>query len=159
MPIRSNPFPLVDHTQFKHQGVYIIIGGLDNIGFKLGQYLAEAAEAQLIVLGQSELNMECKEILSQIESKGGNVLFLQDDLTDYDSLKTSIEKAKSHFDEINGIIIPVNFLGKNNLGNMDEKTFRVALETNGKACMLINKVIQDESFDIMITLPDIPLEK
>ncbi|MCK5664315.1 MAG: polyketide synthase dehydratase domain-containing protein, partial [Thiotrichaceae bacterium] len=73
--------PAINPTSFKYQGVYLILGGAGGIGLELSLYLAQTVQARLILLGRSKLDATRLEKISQIEAKGGKVLYIQADAT------------------------------------------------------------------------------
>ncbi len=108
-------------TRLKQGGVYLITGGLGAVGLTLADYLAEAYQAKLVLLGRSGLprreewgryltedtNSVWAEKISRvqvIEQKGGQVYCLTADVTDYDQMAAAIQQAEAHFGSLNGVI-------------------------------------------------------
>ncbi|MGA1790296.1 MAG: thioester reductase domain-containing protein [bacterium] len=142
--------PPVNILPFRHHGVYLILGGAGGIGMELSRYLSEAVKARLILLGRSELDARRKEKISQIESKGGKVLYLTADATDPESIRAAIRKAKSQFGQINGVIHSAIVLRDMILENMDEESFRTALAPKIRGSICLYKAVEEESLDFMM---------
>ncbi|MEW5817933.1 MAG: SDR family NAD(P)-dependent oxidoreductase, partial [Spirochaetota bacterium] len=105
--LHSRSIPSLSHSQvpFRHQGVYMILGGAGGIGLELSRYLARTVQARLVLLGRSEkLSTEQREKIARIEAHGGKVLYLQADATDLESMRAAVARAKEHFGSIHGVI-------------------------------------------------------
>lgn len=139
-----------DKPVFKHNGVYVILGGAGGIGIELSRYLAENFQANLVLIGRREPEEHQKEAICQIEKKGGKVLYLRADANDFDSMKAAIEKAKSKFGGINGVIHSAIVLRDRTLERMDEESFRAALEPKVRGSLILNKVVYGEKLDFIL---------
>jgi acyl transferase domain-containing protein/acyl-CoA synthetase (AMP-forming)/AMP-acid ligase II/ubiquinone/menaquinone biosynthesis C-methylase UbiE/acyl carrier protein len=148
--ISAIKLPTVNQTPFKHQGVYLILGGAGGIGLELSHSLAKTVQARLILLGRRELSAPQLNLLSQIEAQGGKVLYLQADATDLSSMRTAVEQAKSQFGQINGVIHSAIVLKDKTIDNMDEDTFRAALAPKVQGSVVLHKVLQHEQLDFMM---------
>lgn len=105
----------------KTNGVYLITGGLGNIGLDIAEYLAKEYKAKIILIGrrdfpkpeewESFLNTNGdKHVISKkinaikgIKDSGGEVRIYKTDIGDYDKFNSVFELAKNEFQEINGI--------------------------------------------------------
>ena len=148
--LRPIQLPPVTETPFRHNGVYLILGGAGGIGLELSQYLAETVQAGLVLIGRSEPNDDQKQKISLIESRGGKVLYLQADATDLQSMETAVRRAKSHFGRIDGVVHSALVLRDKTLENMDEESFRAALGPKVKGSVILHKVMRDEPLDFMM---------
>jgi acyl transferase domain-containing protein/acyl carrier protein len=137
-------------TPFKHQGVYLILGGAGGLGLELSLHLAKTVQARLILLGRRELSATQLKTLSQIDNQGGQVLYLRADATDLSSMQTAIEQAKSQFGQINGVIHSAIVLKDKTIENMDENTFQVSLAPKVQGSVVLHKVLQNEPLDFMM---------
>ncbi|WP_018753420.1 type I polyketide synthase [Paenibacillus sanguinis] len=88
----------------RENGVYLITGGLGDMGLAFAEVLASAAPVKLILIGRSAPSVEKQESLRQLESKGSEVLVLQADLTDKAQLQTAIEQVRARFTTLHGVI-------------------------------------------------------
>ena len=62
-------------SKFRNNGVYLILGGAGGIGLALSRYLSEKYQANLILIGRSELNDQKRLAIKEIESLGGKVTY------------------------------------------------------------------------------------
>jgi iturin family lipopeptide synthetase A len=106
----------------KEEGVYLIIGGLGNIGYLLAEYIIKSVRARIILTGRSDLppGDVWEELLSQ--NKGGDkltqrlrklrrllelqedVVYYRADVTDRVQMQEVIQQAEKRFGKIDGII-------------------------------------------------------
>ena len=111
-----------DKQKLKKQGVYLITGGLGNIGLALAEYLANNFSAKLILIGRSafprrdswsewinnhnELDKISRKIqkLKELEALGIEILVESVDVSSLQEMQCVIEKAENKFGAINGVI-------------------------------------------------------
>ncbi len=109
-------------ARLKPRGVYLITGGLGDIGLAIAERLARDFEARLVLLGRTPLPPvgEWRDALEEagipervkqrirklieIESLGGEILALSCDVCSRDDLRRSIEAARTRFGPIDGVI-------------------------------------------------------
>lgn len=108
--------------RLRQRGVYLITGGLGNIGLAIAEELAKAVQARLVLVGRSafpakETWMEWLSahgdhdavnrkinILQTIEKLGSEVLIVAADVADEDQMRQVVEQARARFGGINGVI-------------------------------------------------------
>ena len=106
----------------RESGVYLITGGLGNIGLALAEELAKTARARLVLTGRSafpakedwvqwlsthdQQDVVSRKIrrLQNIESLGSQVLVFSADVADRDQMRTVVQEASAHFGKMNGVI-------------------------------------------------------
>ncbi|WP_167957198.1 SDR family NAD(P)-dependent oxidoreductase [Anaerosporobacter faecicola] len=101
-------------------GVYVITGGMGGIGLNIASSLSLKAKVKLILVNRTEYpnrkNWDCSDdygddtvtyklnTLMQIEKRGSSVELYRADVAKYEDLKMVLEKIKSKYGKINGII-------------------------------------------------------
>ncbi|MDP4181239.1 MAG: alpha/beta fold hydrolase [Bacillota bacterium] len=140
----------VPTSVFKQNGVYVILGGTGGIGLELGSYLAENFQAVLVLLGRSELNSSKRKAISDIESKGGKVLYIKADGAKFRSIKAAVQKAKATFGRINGVIHSALVLKDKVFENMDEESLQDVLAPKVIGSMALYKAVKDEPIDFLM---------
>jgi acyl transferase domain-containing protein/thioesterase domain-containing protein/acyl carrier protein len=109
-------------SRLKQRGVYLITGGLGDLGLVIAEELARQFRARLVLLGRSTFPVASKwknaleatetparvkqqiKKLNEIESLGAEVLQLTCDVCRHDEVKKAIEIARARFGSINGVI-------------------------------------------------------
>ncbi|UCH94145.1 MAG: SDR family NAD(P)-dependent oxidoreductase [Candidatus Aminicenantes bacterium] len=145
------PSPPGNHYHpFKRQGVYLILGGAGTIGLELSLYLAKTVQARLILLGRGELNENRKRKIDRIESLGGKVFYTRADAVDIESMRKAIDKARSIFNRIDGVIHSAGVVKNKTLENMDEEMFYRALAPKVKGSVVLYQVLKGQALDFMV---------
>lgn len=111
-----------DSSRFKEKGVYLITGGLGEIGLEIATYLSEKYNARLILTSrfsfpdretwslrnkEPDKNNRINEIISKvlkIEEYGAEILIVQADVSELDRMKEVVADAEKRYGKINGII-------------------------------------------------------
>ncbi len=124
--------PTFEHTRFaaeagvppilRRRGVYLITGGLGGIGLALAEYLAQAVQARLVLVGRTglperadweawlaehgEANGSGRRLrkLQALESLGAEVLLGRADVTNLAEMRAVVEQARARFGKIDGVI-------------------------------------------------------
>ncbi|MEH1959442.1 MAG: SDR family oxidoreductase [Nostoc sp.] len=104
--------------QLRDGGVYLITGGLGNLGLLLAEYLARTVKGKLILIGRSILpnrddwsNSLLEKVL-KLEALGAEVLLVGADVTNQEQMQSAIAQAETIFGKINGVIHAAGISGK-----------------------------------------------
>ncbi|MEE8059879.1 MAG: SDR family NAD(P)-dependent oxidoreductase, partial [Pseudomonadales bacterium] len=147
------PFtPVLGNQQSPYidNGCYLIAGGVGGIGFALACYLAEHFSARLVLLGRSELGEHQQEQIRQIESLGGEALYLQADIADSLEFSTAVKIAKKRFGTFNGAIHSAGLIQDSTLENMEESSLRAVMTPKVSGSLSFYQALADESLDFML---------
>ncbi len=153
---------------FRQQGVYLLTGGLGNIGLVLAEYLAREMHARLVLLSRSvpperatwdawledhpteEHTSVLIRRIRAIESFGGEVLILQADVADPVQLRRVLAQTRAHFGTLHGIFHAA--------GISSEAAFRVIQEIGPAQCTLHFRPKAYGLYALEETLADMPLD-
>lgn len=114
-PIINNPS---SNNRLREGGVYLITGGLGDIGLVLARYLAQKVQAKLVLIGRywfplksdrysNDLDTEIRAKIAkieEIEKLGAEVLVIRADVADLSSMQEAIAIATERFGQIHGVI-------------------------------------------------------
>ena len=105
---------------FKRGGMYLLTGGLGEIGLAITKYLLQHYEVRLLLVGRTPLperntwesNLEQSDVISKkiqaclkLEQLGGEVIYESVDICDFAHLQQVVEQAKSGWhSDLDGII-------------------------------------------------------
>lgn len=103
--------PVAIPRQLTNAGVYLITGGLGELGIKLATYLAQTVQAKLILVGRSDISIDNTSLQSasktaqieQLEALGSEVIYQAVDITDAQAVTTLCNTIESHFGRLNGV--------------------------------------------------------
>ncbi len=108
--------------RLRHQGVYLITGGLGNVGMALAEYLAKAVQARLVLVGRSafprheewafwleshapdEPTSQKIRRLQDLEAAGIEVLLCQADVAEVSQMEAVFAHVEAHFGQVHGVI-------------------------------------------------------
>jgi acyl transferase domain-containing protein/thioesterase domain-containing protein/acyl carrier protein len=116
--LRASP----GQSRLKQRGVYLVTGGLGDLGLVIAEELARHCKARLVLLGRTSLPVVSEwknaleatgtparvkqqiDKLAEIEALGAEVLYVPCDVCRRDEVKKAIETARARFGSINGVI-------------------------------------------------------
>jgi amino acid adenylation domain-containing protein len=169
-PVRLEK-PLEDSRRLREKGVYLITGGLGNIGLALAEHLAKTVQAKLVLMGRSALpakndwddwlssHNEDESISRKIrkvqalEEQGAEVLVVSADVADLQQMQEVIAMAEKRFGQLNGVIHAA--------GITSERSFQ-AVEQIGKTegeqqfqpkvhgTLVLEKVLSEKTLDFCL---------
>jgi acyl carrier protein/NADP-dependent 3-hydroxy acid dehydrogenase YdfG len=129
-------------VRLRQGGVYLITGGLGNIGLEIAHALAERVQAKLVLIGRSELppravweqslassagtsvNRKLRRLL-QLEELGSEILVVSADTADPAQMAAAVEQAYERFGVLHGVI--------HGAGNTSAQAFMEAARTDRNA--------------------------
>jgi polyketide synthase PksN len=87
-----------------NNGVYLITGGLGNLGLIFARYLAKEYKAKLCLTGRGSLDEKKEALVKEIENLGSEIIYIKADISQKNDAEAVIGAVKSRFGRINGII-------------------------------------------------------
>jgi acyl transferase domain-containing protein/acyl carrier protein len=117
--------PDLAHVPLKAQGVYLITGGLGALGFHLSLCLLKHLQAKVILLGRNALDdggatTAQKRRRLQLLEEEGEVLYLQADLTDVESMHRAIGIGEEKFGPLNGVVHAAGVISGSSVNPLNE---------------------------------------
>ncbi|MEM6806913.1 MAG: acyltransferase domain-containing protein, partial [Bacteroidota bacterium] len=111
-----------DHIHFKEKGVYLITGGLGELGYSLALHLLKKYQAQLVLLGRTPIGPKEKwesllkdphvdkslekriRRLQELEEAGGDVYYVAGNIALEEDLAHAVNLAEKKYGPIQGVI-------------------------------------------------------
>ncbi|MDC0708552.1 SDR family NAD(P)-dependent oxidoreductase [Stigmatella sp. ncwal1] len=143
------PEPLAPTLPLIERGVYLILGGAGGLGLTVSEHLARKYRARLILVGRSPLREDIQQRIQAIEALGAEVLYLQADLSDLDSMRGVVREARHRFGAISGVIHSAIVLRDGIIGRMTEEQLRSALAPKTRGMVILNHVLEAEPVDFL----------
>lgn len=152
-------------VRLRENGVYVITGGLGNIGLALAGYLAQTVSAKLVLVGRSPFPDRiqwqglleddqtsfrmCKQIRSilEMEENGNEVMICEADVSDKKRMTQLFSQLEKRFGELNGVIHAAGLVGERSFVTLND-----ARSEEGKSanyCQFLPKV---EGTDVLADL-------
>lgn len=100
------------YEYFIKNGVYLITGGLGDIGFAIAEMLVNKYDAKVILTGRKDIdnitvtniNPDIIERINLVKSKSNSFIYYKADVSTYCEMKAAVDFAEMKFGKINGII-------------------------------------------------------
>ena len=160
-------------TPLRVGGVYLITGGLGQIGLTLAQYLAATLQARLVLTGRSRFpasaawdqwlasHDESDEVsrkiraLQSIEKLGGEVMVLEADVADLIQMRKVIEKTFAEYGVLNGVIHAAGIVGKQSahaIQETGEGEFQQHAEAKVRGAYVLEEVLRGRQLDFCVLM-------
>lgn len=154
--------------KLRHQGVYLITGGLGGIGLALAQYLARAVAARLVLIGRSAFpsrgawekwlaNHPADDPTSQqilaiqtMEAAGGQVLVVQADVSDEPQMKTAVSLAQETFGTINGVIHAAGLPGGDSIWSKTKEVASHTMAAKVQGTLVLHALFSKTNLDLFL---------
>jgi acyl transferase domain-containing protein/acyl carrier protein len=166
-PLRLPPLDGGKPPLLRHNGVYLLTGGLGGIGMAIAEYLARTVQAKLILVGRSALppREEWQQIVAtagdesgvgrkirgvqRLEELGAEVLTIAADVADEGQMRAAVEQAVARFHTIHGV---VHAAGVPGVGLIQVKTIDAAasvLAPKVLGTLVLERVLKDVALDFL----------
>jgi thioesterase domain-containing protein/acyl carrier protein/NAD(P)-dependent dehydrogenase (short-subunit alcohol dehydrogenase family) len=160
-----------DRAALRAGGVYVITGGLGNIGYEISKYLAKNYQAKLILVGRTELprrklwdtwidnrsadNSIADKIkkLREIENLGGDVLYLTANVHDIESMRGALHQAQQRFGNLHGAIHAAGITGEQRfreIKDIDLDHGNAYFQVKAQALLVLEDLLQDKKLDFVL---------
>ncbi len=166
-PVRLEK-PVAKMLKLHNKGVYLITGGLGEIGLVLAEYLAQTVQARLILIGRSAVperdnwgkwlethdadNEVSRKILKlqALEKLGAEVLVKSADVANHEQMLSAVTQAYENFGEIHGVIHAAGITAKNVFSTIQQTTqseCEQQFQPKVRGLLVLKKVLQDKALD------------
>ena len=135
----------------RHGGVYLILGGSGLIGQVITRNLIEKYRAHVVWLGRSAPDSErVRAALRSCDAGGNNLLYLQADTLQADSLRRAVSRVKERYGQIHGAVFSGMVFGiDNSIEHIPEADFRAVLDIKTLGSLVFHGVLQSEPLDFL----------
>jgi amino acid adenylation domain-containing protein len=160
----------------RERGVYLIVGGLGNIGNILAEYLIKSVGARLILTGLS--NVPPKEMwgqfliisdeedkvirdirkLKQLEEIGGDIIYYSADVSDKNRMLEVIRQSEAHFGRIDGVIHSADVIGGQSFSTIEDITLTEChqqFQAKLYGLLVLEELLQDKELDFCLMISSI----
>ena len=172
----SPPSSLIPHPSSlipRKEGVYLITGGLGDLGLEFAEYFARAAKANLILvsrsavparsewekwLGTHDAQDRTSTIIRKLlacEAAGGNVLVVSADVTDRRRMRTVVSDALRQFGAIHGVIHAAGTLDDGLIQLKTPKSALGVLAPKVKGTLVLDEVLAQQPLDFFVLFSSI----
>ena len=158
---------------FREGGVYLITGGLGNVGCEIARHLANNFRARLILVGRSPLPARgswaawirehpdddpiTRKIrhIADIESSGGVVLYLNANAEDRNAMQSVVEQAERQFGALHGVIHAAGVVGDagyGEIGNTDRTLGDLHFQSKVRGLLVLESLLAGRTLDFCLLM-------
>ncbi|GAB1541398.1 hypothetical protein NUACC21_40690 [Scytonema sp. NUACC21] len=159
--------------RLREQGVYLITGGLEEIGLVVAEHLAKTVQAKLLFLEREDFpnreeweewlvthdeqdNISCKILrVQELEKLGALVLILNADVVNLEQMQNAKAKAQKQFGELNGVFhtakVPVEKLFSP-IVEIDCTEYEQQFQAKVQGLLVLEEVLQSQKLDFCLLM-------
>nr|ARR97041.1 SphH [Herpetosiphon sp. B060] len=145
-PVKLAPSNLA----FRKGGVYMVLGGAGNVGFKLCCYLAEQCQAKVVITGRRAITPAIEAQLQSIEERGGRAIYIAADMSDLDSMRSAVATTKQHFGGLHGVFHSAMSFEYTPLNGLTEAQLYQDLAPKARGSVVLHHALVDEALDFKL---------
>ncbi|MHA1661068.1 MAG: SDR family NAD(P)-dependent oxidoreductase [Promethearchaeota archaeon] len=160
------------NLKIKKGGVYIITGGTGGLGLEIAKYLAGQNKVRIFLMNRTKLpvrrdwenaikvNIDHKlsyklKTIKDIEKIGSEVFCYSVDVANSTQLKKVINKIRSEYNQINGIIHAAGVAGDGFIINKAEKIFKKVMRPKIQGAWLLDEFTKQDNLDFFINFSSV----
>ncbi len=154
----------------REEGVYLIVGGLGDVGLVLAEYLAQTARAKIILTGRSTLpakqewsqwlatydeNDDISRKIKQVQALevlGAEVLICSADIANLEQMQSAIAQASDRFGEIHGVIHAASVRVENTVQDITKAECENQFRSTGYGLFVLENILQGKDLDFCIII-------
>ncbi|MET1255422.1 SDR family NAD(P)-dependent oxidoreductase [Aliikangiella maris] len=140
---------------FKHNGVYLIVGGLKGIGLIVSEYLAKSYQANLIIIGRTELDEQLRQSLQTLKQHAQSVDYYALDVTCGSAVERLITRSLQKKSTIHGIIHCAGVIDDALVGHKNPQTSNAVLDCKIRGIRCLDKASSAIPLDFMVCFSSI----
>ncbi|MCP4696474.1 MAG: SDR family NAD(P)-dependent oxidoreductase [Gammaproteobacteria bacterium] len=144
-----------DSIPFRSGGVYLITGGAGGLGLIFAAHLAENYQARLILSGRSALSAETAQKLEQIKQSGGEIHYIQSDVSEEAAVSALISRIMTLVGELNGILHCAGVIEDAYILKKDPQTMADVLAPKVSGTVYLDQATQANRLDFFVLFSSI----
>lgn len=155
---------------FKDNGVYLITGGLGDLGFEFAKTIANSKKARLILINRSPIpdrntwathdqssgrQLEYINKIKTLEHLGSEVVTFQADISDFQSMSRIVDSVKSQYGGIDGIIHAAGIGASIPIMDMTDANFDSVSRVKIQGTWILDELTKDQKLDFFVLFSSI----
>lgn len=170
MPLNDR---IADKTKLRKGGVYLITGGLGDIGLVLAEHLAKTVQAKLILIGRGKLPERCEweewlvthdsqdpissriKKVRSLEELGAEVEVKSADVTNFKEMQTVIDQTLKQFGQIHGVLHAAGIAGGGVILLKTQNMVSNVLAPKVKGTLVLDEVLKSINLDLFVLFSSI----
>ncbi len=147
--------PQVKLSALRRGGVYVIVGGAGGIGRSLSEHLIRNYGARIAWIGRRSLDQEIEQKLQATASLGGEVIYLQADVTDQPQVDSAFAAVRTRWGRIHGVVHSALVLRDRRFERMQEEDFLAALAPKAVGMAVLARAAKDIEADWLMVFSSV----
>lgn len=143
------PEPSADGLPLRAGGRYLIVGGAGGLGHVVGEHLARACGAKLLVVGRRAGTALPPGLLDGLRRAGAEAEYMSADATDPVAMRAAVARMRERFGGVDGVIHTAFVLADRTIARADDTTFRAALDPKVKGTVALCDALAAEPLDFL----------
>lgn len=134
----------------KKGGTYIITGGTGKIGYLFARHICKNYNGKVVLIGRSSAESKQEKMLDELKQLGGEAIYISADISQYDDVKKSLDKAIEVFGGINGVLHCAGTIKDSFLINKDVKDAMSVIEPKVLGALNLDKYLKNATLDFFV---------
>jgi acyl transferase domain-containing protein/acyl carrier protein/SAM-dependent methyltransferase len=135
---------------YRHQGVYVVIGGAGGIGEAFTEFLINRYQAQVVWIGRRALDDEIRSKIERLATLGPAPTYVQADATDLESLTNAHRQIRECHPAVHGLVHAAIVLLDKSIRQMDEQRFKASLHAKVDVSVRMVQAFAQEKLDFVL---------
>jgi amino acid adenylation domain-containing protein len=162
-----------DGSPFRHNGVYLVTGGLGDLGLEIAKTLFDTCKAKLVLVSRSALpdrelwqqilrerdaaDPDVRRILGIqfLESRGAEVMVVKADIANLSQMKLGVSQVLARFGPINGVVHAAGVAGAGPISIKTKEELQAVLAPKVLGTMVLEELLSDQPLDFLILFSSI----
>ncbi len=132
-------------------GVYLVVGGLDGLGWVLAEHLARTVQARLVLVADAEV--PGSEKVQALEALGAQAIVVRAKVADEPQMRAVVAQAEAHFGPLDGAIYAASGFGRaafRAIEETDRRECQEQLQPVARGLQVLAQVLADKTLDFCL---------
>lgn len=145
----------VNNDLLRRNGVYLITGGLGEIGLIFAQHLADVYQARVYLTGRSQLTADKRQLLDQMAAGQGDINYLACDVGYYDEVKKLVQTIVDETGELHGVFHSAGIIDDAFMLKKTPESFSSVIKPKVNGTLNLDNATQDLALDLFVTFSSV----
>lgn len=151
----STPGPVSEKSMIREKGVYLITGGMGELGYLFAQYLAQKAHAGLVLTGRHVSDDRIHARLGTLQAYAKKAVYVQADIADFGDVKALAGVCRAEFGGLNGILHAAGVIRDSFILKKNEDEIREVLSAKVQGTNYLDEAFSTEKLDFFVMFSSI----
>ncbi|MBD1926369.1 thioester reductase domain-containing protein [Trichocoleus sp. FACHB-90] len=134
---------------------YLITGGLGALGLKVAQWMLEQGAKHLVLTGRSAVSSQAREVITQMEEAGAEILVAQADVCNGGDMLRVLEEVEASMPPLRGVIHAAGVSRYEAIADMDLNALNSVLRPKLVGTWILHQLTQKIKLDFFVSFSSI----